>query len=166
MTNKFIPMKTLHPLLAALTLCITPIVASATIITETVSGHISTITNPVGVSSQLSSLFKLGDSFTASFTYDSSSIGIDMTPYCGTPTCSFYQLYNNMQQTKLNYFTVDANTYSTTIDNNNGQIGYNNYTINFFGLSGASTGSLTPYHATFSVNSPTASPFSPKSEVE
>lgn len=132
--------------------------AGAAIITESFTGTMTSVQDPIGNNSQLSSIIKSGDTFSGTFSYDSNWQPIDMTPYCGTTTCSSYQLFqsSNVQQISL---TIGTNTYSAGgFSGSNGQIGYNNYNIGFFGLSGNSTGSLTPAYATFNADGSTASP--------
>jgi hypothetical protein len=129
--------------------------AGAAIITESFTGTMAYVQDPTGNNSQLSSIIKSGDAFSGTFSYDSNWQPTDMTPYCGTTACSTYQLFLNSNVQQLN-LTIGANTYSAGgLSGSNGQIGFNNYSINFFGLSGASTGSLTPAYATFSADGST-----------
>ena len=133
--------------------------ANAAVVTENFTGHITFVQDPVGVASQLSSIIQNGQAFSGSFTYDSAWPGIDMTPYCGTPTCSAYQLFGDSQHQAQsltvslggNSFVAGANAGS------NGQIGFGSYVISFFGLSGPSAGSLTPSYASFAIDGVTNS---------
>ncbi len=128
--------------------------AQADIVTQSFSGVIDQVGDPVGVSSQLSSIIHIGDSFNGTFSYDSNWAPFDMTPYCGSVTCSTYQLFQtgNSQQISL---TIGTHAYSATAGSN-GSISLNDYGINFFGLSGPSSGDLTPTYATFHANATTA----------
>jgi len=130
--------------------------ASAAPISVNFVGTISFIQNPSGVPSQLTSLVHMGESFTGTLKYDPTMPALDMTPYCGTPTCSFYQLYNagvagqNAVSATIGLDSFFANSGS------NGQISNSGPTKDFnlnFGLSGPAVGALTPAYTTFNSSS-------------
>ena len=131
--------------------------ASANLVTETFSGHIVQVNDPAGSSNQLSSSIQVNQSFTGVFKYDSSWPGIDMTPYCGSPTCNYQLYFDTQHQQQVMELNIGSSKYiAGGGSGSNGQIGYGSYSLNFFGLSGASVGSLTPSYATFGVNGATS----------
>jgi hypothetical protein len=135
--------------------CFTATAAHAVTVTEYFSGTIVVVQNPVGVSSSLSSLFQVGQAFSGSFTYDTLFPPVDMTPYCGTPTCSNYQLYNQ-QNSGEEFITASFGPHQySSLGGANGEITISHqlFTINFFRVSGPTSGSLQPSYVAFTTYS-------------